>query len=86
MIESGVRDFVTWQWYGILGPAGMSRGIVLTLNREIHKAMATRDVKERFATLAFDAAPGTPEEMLALLKSEDVRWREVVKEVKVQLD
>jgi tripartite-type tricarboxylate transporter receptor subunit TctC len=86
VIESGVKDFVTWQWYGILGPAGMSREIVALLNREIHKAMASKEVTERFTTLAFDAAPGTPEEMLALLKSEDVRWRQVSREVKVQLD
>lgn len=86
VIESGVKDFVTWQWYGVLAPAGVSRAIVNVLNREIHKAMATKEVKERFTMLAFDAAPGTPEEFLALLKSEDARWKEVVKEVKVSLD
>jgi tripartite-type tricarboxylate transporter receptor subunit TctC len=86
IIESGVKDFVTWQWYGILAPANVSTDIITLLNREIHRAMATREVKERFASLAFDAAPGTPDEFLALLKSEDVRWRQVVKEVKVQLD
>jgi len=86
VIESGVKDFVTWQWYGVLAPAGVSRDIVALLNREIHKAMATKEVKERFTMLAFDAAPGTPEEFLALLKSEDARWKDVVKEVKVSLD
>jgi tripartite-type tricarboxylate transporter receptor subunit TctC len=86
VIESGVKDFVTWQWYGILGPAGLNRDVVAVLNREIHKAMATREVKERFSTLGFDAAPGTPAQFLDLLKSEDARWRAVVKEVKVQLD
>jgi len=86
VIESGVKDFVTWQWYGILGPAGVPRDIVNLLNREVHKAMATKEVKERFSMLAFDAAPGTPEEFLALLKSEDARWKDVVKEVKVSLD
>lgn len=86
VIESGVKDFVTWQWYGILGPAGMPRDIVMTLNKEIHAAMATKDVKDRFATLAFDAAPGTPEAFLDLLRSEDKRWKEVTKVVKVQLD
>jgi tripartite-type tricarboxylate transporter receptor subunit TctC len=86
VIESGVKDFVTWQWYGILAPAGVRREIVDTLNREIHKAMATKEVRDRFSALAFDAAPGTPQEMLELLKSEDVRWRQVAKEVKVQLD
>lgn len=86
VIESGVKDFVTWQWYGILGPAGMPRDVVMTLNKEIHAAMATKEVKDRFATLAFDAAPGTPEAFLDLLRSEDVRWKEVAKVVKVQLD
>jgi tripartite-type tricarboxylate transporter receptor subunit TctC len=86
VIESGVKDFVTWQWYGILGPAGVPRDVVATLNKEIHKAMASKEVKDRFALLAFDAAPGTPEEFLDLLRSEDVRWKQVVKEVKVQLD
>ena len=86
VIESGVKDFVTWQWYGIFGPAGVPRDIVATLNREIHQAMATKEVKDRFTMLAFDAAPGTPEEFLDLLRAEDLRWREVVKEVKVQLD
>jgi tripartite-type tricarboxylate transporter receptor subunit TctC len=86
VIESGVKDFVTWQWYGILGPAGVPRDIVTTLNREIHRAMASKEVKERFAALSFDAAPGTPEEFLALLRSEDARWRTVAKEVNVSLD
>jgi tripartite-type tricarboxylate transporter receptor subunit TctC len=86
VIESGVNDFVTWQWYGILGPAGMPRDIVMTLNKQIHAAMATKEVRDRFTTLAFDASPGTPEAFLDLLRSEDTRWRAVVKEVKVQLD
>jgi len=86
VIESGVKDFVTWQWYGILGPAGLPRDVVMTLNKQIHAAMATKEVKDRFATLAFDASPGTPEAFLDLLRSEDARWRTVTKEVKVQLD
>ena len=86
VIESGVKDFVTWQWYGILGPAGVPRDVVATLNKEIHKAMASKEVKDRFALLAFDAAPGTPEEFLDLLRSEDVRWKQVAKETKIQLD
>ena len=32
------------------------------------------------------AVSGDENQFLALLKSEDVRWREVAKEVKVQLD
>jgi len=43
-------------------------------------------VKDWFALLAFDAAPGTPVEFLDLLRSEYVRWEQVAMETRIQLD
>jgi tripartite-type tricarboxylate transporter receptor subunit TctC len=85
-VESGVKDFVSFQWYGMLGPAGMPKDITATLNREINKALNSPEVRERFVTLTLDPAPGTPGDFLKLLESEDQRWRDVQKQVKVQLD
>jgi tripartite-type tricarboxylate transporter receptor subunit TctC len=85
-VESGVQDFVSFQWYGILGPAGMPKGIVATLNQSINKALAAPEVKERFASLTFDSAAGTPDDFRKLLVSEDQRWKDVLKKVKIQLD
>ena len=85
-VEAGVKDFVSFQWYGILGPAGMPKGIVATLNQTINKALAAPDVQERFAALTFDAAAGSPEDFRKLLVSEDQRWKDVLKQVKIRLD
>lgn len=85
-VEAGVKDFVSFQWYGILGPAGMPKGIVSTLNQTINKALSAPDVQERFAALTFDAAAGSPEEFRKLLVSEDQRWKDVLKQVKIRLD
>ena len=85
-VESGVKDFVSFQWYGMLGPAAMPKDIVATLNREINKALNSAEVRERFVTLTLDAAPGTPADFLKLLESEDRRWRDVQQQVKVLLD
>jgi tripartite-type tricarboxylate transporter receptor subunit TctC len=85
-VESGVRDFVSFQWYGMLGPAGMPQNVVAILNREINKALKAPDVQERFSALTLDATPGTPADFLKLLESEDRRWRDVQKQVKVRLD
>lgn len=85
-IEAGVRDFVTFQWYGMLGPAGMSSDVVATLNQSINKALAAPDVKERFTSLTFDTSTGSPEEFRKLLVSEDQRWKDVLKQVKIRLD
>jgi tripartite-type tricarboxylate transporter receptor subunit TctC len=84
--EAGVKDFVSFQWYGVLGPAGMPKDIVAVLNREINRALTAPDVRERFATLTLDVTPGSPSDFLKLLESEDRRWKDVQKEVKIRLD
>jgi hypothetical protein len=43
-------------------PAGTPKEIVALLHREIVKAVASPEVKERFATLGFEVAANTPEE------------------------
>jgi tripartite-type tricarboxylate transporter receptor subunit TctC len=85
-VESGVKDFVSFQWYGMLGPAGLPKNIVTTLNQSINKALAAPDVKERFASLTFDSSIGSPEDFRKLLVSEDQRWKDVLKQVKIRLD
>ncbi len=85
-VEAGVKDFVTFQWYGIFGPAGLQKNIVTTLNQSINKALAAPEVKDRFAALTFDSAIGSPDDFRKLLVSEDQRWKDVLKQVKIQLD
>lgn len=85
-IEAGVRDFVTLQWYGVFGPAGMHKTTVTTLNQAVNKALAAPEVKDRFASLTFDSNVGSPEDFRKLLVAEDRRWKDVLKQVKIQLD
>ncbi len=85
-VEAGVKDFVTFQWYGIFGPSGLQKNIVTTLNQSINKALAAPEVKDRFASLTFDSNVGSPEDFRKLLVSEDQRWKDVLKQVKIRLD
>jgi len=84
--ESGVKDFVSFQWYGVFAPAGTPPAIVAMLNREINKALNTPEIKERFISLTLDPTPGKPEAFLKFLQDEDARWRDVQKQVHVRLD
>lgn len=76
--EAGVDDFVMVNWYGVLAPAGTPDAVVQVLNREIRKALAMPDARERLGALAFDITPGTREEFGALLAAELKHWRYVV--------
>jgi tripartite-type tricarboxylate transporter receptor subunit TctC len=84
--ESEVRGFSSVPWYGVLGPAGMPRPIVDKLNAEIARGVAQPDIKERFVAQGIDMQTSTPEQFGALIKSEVVKWRKVVRDAGAKVD
>jgi tripartite-type tricarboxylate transporter receptor subunit TctC len=86
MKESGVDDFVVPIWYGILAPAGTPREIVNRLNSEIHKALASADLKQRLANAGVEPLVSSPEQFAEFIKSEIVRYAKVVKDAGIKIE
>ena len=84
--ESGVPGYEASTWNGIVGPAGVPKPIVAKLNSAVNQALASASVRERFAAIGADAAPGTPEAFGELIRREDGKWREVVKRSGARID
>lgn len=84
--ESGYPGFEADQWYGIVAPAGTPREIVLMLNAEINRAMASPQLTARLEQEGAVAISETPEAYAALIRSEIERWRPVLRAAKVQVD
>ena len=57
--------------------------IVQRLNREIAKAMALPDVKEKCAQLGFEPVANTPDQFAAYIKKEVEKWGKVIKDAKI---
>lgn len=79
-VESGVEGFVVSIWYGILAPAGTPRNIINRLNSELHKALASPDLKERLANSGVDPLTSTPEQFASHIRSETVRYAKIIKD------
>jgi tripartite-type tricarboxylate transporter receptor subunit TctC len=84
--EAGVKGFEALQWYGIVGPAGMPREIVDRMNEASHKILKAPMLQQRLATEGAEAAPGTPEEFGAFIRSERDRWGAVIRKAGVKAD
>jgi tripartite-type tricarboxylate transporter receptor subunit TctC len=84
--EAGVPGYEASTWNGIVGPAGMPRPIVAKLNAEINRAIVSPTVRERFASVGAEPAPVTPEAFGKLMRSEYVKWGEVVKRAGAKID
>src|SRR6478752_5611799 len=60
--ESGVPGFDYNLWVGLFGPAAMPADIVERINKDVQRALATPEIKERLANLGAEPMPMTPAE------------------------
>lgn len=77
--EAGFADFKVSVWWGVMGPAGLPKDIVVQLNREIVAALASSEMKERLQSLSARPIGGTPDQFAAFFAEETARWARVVK-------
>jgi len=68
--EAGVPGSEFNFWIGMMAPSKTPRDIVNRLHDEVVKALATPEVKERFATLGADAWTLSPEQFDSYIKDE----------------
>jgi tripartite-type tricarboxylate transporter receptor subunit TctC len=84
--ESGLPGFSAVPWYGVLGPPALPRPIVNRLNSEIARAVSQTDMNERFVAQGIDLQSSTPEQFAALIRTEVVKWRKVVRDAGAKVD
>jgi tripartite-type tricarboxylate transporter receptor subunit TctC len=84
--EQGIKDQEADTITGLVAPAGTPKEIVDLLYREIAKAVAQADVKDRLTTLGFKGVANKPEEFGARIKLEMEKWAKVVRDAKLRID
>jgi tripartite-type tricarboxylate transporter receptor subunit TctC len=82
-VAETLPGFEVVTWYGIAGPAKLPRDIVSRLNREIVRIIALPDVQKRFMEQGLEPQSSTPEEFLAFMQREVVKWRKVAQQAGV---
>ena len=85
--ESGVKDFIVLNWFGIIGPAKMPGDITARINSDLAKVVKTPDLPERLTKDgAIPAGDLTPDEFAAFIKAEMAKWGKAVKDSGAKAD
>jgi len=82
---TGMRDFKTGTYQGVLAPAGTPAPIVAKLQVEIARIAALPDVKEKLVALGADPVLNTPAQFADWIKSENAKWAAVVKKANLKV-
>ncbi len=86
MVEAGYKDFLVRGWDGLVVRPGTPKPVVDRLNAELAKAVATPEVRTRFAALGVEPVSGSPAAFGDLIHSEVDRWTRVVKDAEIRVD
>ena len=70
MMESGIKEPLPTQWWGMSAPKGLPPAIVTRLNGEIGRILQLPDVKQRYNDLGIMPLHTTPERMLETIRTE----------------
>ena len=76
-------DFELTSWNGFMVPAKTPRPIIELLNAHVRKAMEDPEIKDKLVKLGLTPKAGSPEQLDALYKEDEARWRQVITDAKI---
>lgn len=85
MVESGLPNFETATWFGIMGPAGVHERVVSRIFTESQATLRRADVQKELASQGATAMLDRgPEDMTDYLRAEGEKWGRVLKTLGVK--
>ena len=71
-------------WIGLVAPAGTPQPVVDKLWTAISAALATPEIKEKFAAISTEVEPVAPRDLGRRMQRDQVRWIELIKAAGIQ--
>ena len=81
--EAGVDGVEVQQWYALFAPGKTPKAVVDRLNKALNDVLRDKEVIKRMEDHGADVETSTPEQLGAMVKSELVKWKDVVTKAKL---
>lgn len=83
MSRTGLPDFVIPNWFGVVGPGGMSPALAARWNAELNRALQAPEVQRRFVENGLQRLGGSREDFLRQIAADREKWGKVIREHKI---
>jgi tripartite-type tricarboxylate transporter receptor subunit TctC len=84
--EAGVKGVDTNSWSVLVAPKGTPAAITERLAKELRTALAQDETKKKLLEFGVQALTGTPQEVLAAIKTDTQRWSALAKRLNLTLE
>ena len=84
--ESGLKGYEATNWYGYVAPPATPRPIIERLHKATLTVLEMPDVRQMLLDQGIEAAPSSPEQFAAYIRSETGKWTNVIKSAGVKVE
>ncbi len=82
----GPKDLEVSGWTAIAAPPGLPRAVLEKLQRDIDKALAEPDIREKYVSFGYVPFPATREQFGAYVKAESATMADIIRKTRASLD
>ena len=82
--ESGVKGYEASNWFGLLAPIKVPKDIINKVNADVNKALAMKDVRERFDHDGLITKGGTIDVFDKFIRAETEKYANVIKKAGIK--
>lgn len=83
-IEQGFKGWTSYNWNGILAPAGTPQAIVDRINAVLSRQLRDPAVRKQLEAIGYEPAGEGPAEFAAFMKEETKKWADVAKKAGIK--
>jgi tripartite-type tricarboxylate transporter receptor subunit TctC len=84
--EIGLPGLISSAWFGLVLPPGTAEAIAGKINADVTAILKQPEIRRRFLELGAEPQGDSPSATAAFIKSEEARWREVIRSANVVLE
>jgi tripartite-type tricarboxylate transporter receptor subunit TctC len=77
--EQGLKGFSSYNWNGVLAPAGTPKAIIDRIHAVLSKPLTTPDTRKQMETLGYEVSGDGPAEYASFIRAETEKWVKVAK-------
>ena len=77
--EQGLKGFSSYNWNGILAPAGTPKAVIDRVHAVLSKPLTDPETRKQLETIGYEVAGEGPAEYAAFIKAETEKWARVAK-------
>lgn len=82
--EQGLKGFSSYNWNGILAPAGTPRAIIDRIHAVLSKPLNSPDTRKQLEAVGYEVSGDGPAEFAVFIKAETEKWAKVAKAAGIQ--